>query len=64
MEGGRVAKRVERGGVEPVIKKRAGEKVKDYRGITLTQTAYKVYASVLAERIRVEVEGKRMLPPS
>ena len=48
----------------PVVKKGAGENVEDYRGITLTQTAYKVYASVLAERVRVEVEGKRMLRPS
>ena len=43
---------------------REGVKVDDYRGITLTQTAYKVYASVLAERLRLEVEEKRLLPPS
>ena len=52
------------GVVVPVLKKGAGDKVEDYRGITLTQTAYKVYASVLAERLREEVEGKRLLPPS
>ena len=52
------------GVVVPVLKKGAGEKVEDYRGITLTQTAYKVYASVLAERLREEVEGGGLLPPS
>ena len=51
------------GVVVPVMKGR-GAKVNDYRGITLTQTAYKVYASVLAERLRLEVEEKRLLPPS
>ena len=45
------------GVVVPVLKKGAGEKVEDYRGIRLTQTAYKVYASVMAERLREEVEG-------
>ena len=50
--------------VVPVVKKGVGKKVEDYRGITLTQTAYKVYAAVLAERLRQEVEEKRLLPPS
>lgn len=30
--------------------------------MTLTQTAYKVYASVLADRLREEVEEKNLLP--
>jgi len=41
-----------------------GEKVEDCRGITLTQTAYKVYAMILAERLREEMEKKGVLPPS
>ena len=41
------------GVVVPV--KGAGERVEDYRG---TQTEYKIYASVLAERLSVEVEDK------
>ena len=52
------------GVVVPVVKRGAGKRVEDYRGVTLTQTAYKVYASVLAERLREEVEGKKLLPPS
>ena len=50
--------------VVPVLKKGSGKKVEDYRGITLTQTAYKKYESVLAERLRKVVEGKGLLPPS
>lgn len=52
------------GVVVPVVKRGEGEKVEDYRGITLTQTAYKVYAMILAERLREEVERKGILPPS
>lgn len=32
------------GVVIPILKKSQGEKVKDYRGITMTQTASKIYA--------------------
>lgn len=46
----------------PIRKRGEGERVEDYRGVTLTQTAYKVYATVLAERLRREVEEKGMLP--
>ncbi|XP_076657564.1 uncharacterized protein LOC143361793 [Halictus rubicundus] len=50
--------------VIPIAKKRDSRKVKDYRGVTLLQTAYKVYAAILAERLREELEGKGMLPAS
>lgn len=52
------------GVVVPVLKKGKGDRVEEYRGVTLTQTAYKVYASVLAERLREEVEEKGILPLS
>jgi len=48
----------------PIVKRGEGEKVEDCRGITLMQTAYKVYAMILAERLREEVERKGVLPPS
>lgn len=48
--------------VVPVVKKGDGGKVSNYRGVTLTQTAYKVYVTVLTERLREEVEEKRILP--
>lgn len=52
------------GTVVSIVKRGEGEKegVKDYRGITLTQTAYRVYASVLAERLKKDVEGRELLP--
>lgn len=52
------------GVVVPVVKKGEGDRVEDYRGITLTQTAYKIYAAKLAKRLRKEVEGKKILPLS
>ena len=52
------------GVVVPMIKKWVGKRVEDYQAITLTQTAYNVYALVLPERLREEVEEKRLLPPS
>lgn len=54
---------VEEGVVMPVVKKGDVGKVSDYRGVTRTQTAYKIYATVLAERLRKEMEGRRILPP-
>jgi len=36
--------------------------VRNYRGITLVCTAYKIYAVILAERLREEIERKRSLP--
>lgn len=47
-----------------VLKKGKGVKVEEYRGVTLMQTAYKIYAAVLADRLREEVESKAILPPS
>lgn len=35
-----------------MAKKRGAAKLKDHRGVTLLLTAYKVYALVLAERLR------------
>lgn len=55
---------VEEGVVMPVVRKGDVGKVSDYRGVTRTQTTYKIYATVLAERLRKEMEGKRILPPS
>lgn len=44
-----------------------GRVVKKYRKVTLTRTAYKIYTykiyiSILAERVREEVERKAILP--
>lgn len=46
------------------MKRREGERVEEYRGITLTQTAHKVYGAVLGKRLREKVQNKRILSPS
>lgn len=44
-------------------KGRKGGKVEDYRGVTLTQAAYKIYVIVLANWSREKVESKIILSP-
>jgi len=46
----------------PLIKKGEGENVEDYRGVTLMTSAYKIYVTILAGRIREEVEEKGIMP--
>lgn len=46
----------------PIVKRREGEKVEDYRGVTLMPSLYKVYISVLEERLKEEME--KMIPPN
>lgn len=48
--------------VVPIFKKGEGEVVSDYRGVTLMPILYKVYAAVLAEKLRNEVEEGGMIP--
>ncbi|KAL6431964.1 hypothetical protein ACFW04_007414 [Cataglyphis niger] len=50
------------GVIVPILKKGKGERVEDYRGVSLTSTLYKVYASVLAGRLSKEVEEKGLVP--
>ncbi|KAL6417094.1 hypothetical protein ACFW04_011516 [Cataglyphis niger] len=50
------------GMIVPILKKGEGERVKEYRGVSLTSTLYKVYASVLAGRLSEEVEEKGLVP--
>lgn len=65
MEGRGNAVRMEGGDNRAGDQKRKGrERVEEYRGVTLTLTAYKVYAAILAERLRKKIEEKRILPPS
>ncbi|XP_057322541.1 uncharacterized protein LOC130665929 [Microplitis mediator] len=52
------------GVIVPIRKKGDGTKVEDYRGITITQTAYKVYVGILERRLKMEVEGNGLLPES
>lgn len=50
------------GVVVPILKKGEGDVVGDYRGVTLMPTAYKIYAAVLAERIKEEIEREEKIP--
>lgn len=45
----------------PIVKKGNGEVVEEYRGVTLMSSFYKIYVSILAERLGIEVEEKRIL---
>lgn len=40
------------GDIVPIIKKGEEKNVEEYRGVTLMRTAYKVYASMLAKRLK------------
>lgn len=51
-----------KGVIVPMIKKGEGRKVEEYSGVTLTPLLYKVYATVLAERLREEVRKKKVVP--
>jgi len=42
----------------PIVKKGKEEKVEEYKKVTLMSSVYKIYATILAERISEEVEEK------
>lgn len=46
----------------PIIKKREGTRVEEYKGITLMPTLYKIYAMLSAVRLREDVERKKIVP--
>jgi len=48
--------------ITPIHKKGDTSDVRNYRGITLLCTAYKIYAAILAKRLREEIERKGSLP--
>lgn len=48
--------------ISPLHKKGEMTDVRNYRGISLLNTSYKVYAAVLNERLKSDIEGKGILP--
>jgi len=44
------------------VKKGEGDKITDYRGVTLMPTLYKIYTSILTERLREKIEEKGIIP--
>ena len=50
------------GVISPIFKKGDREKVSNYRGITILNTAYKIYAMVLEKRLKEELEKNHIIP--
>ncbi|XP_046141097.1 uncharacterized protein LOC123987674 [Osmia bicornis bicornis] len=48
--------------ISPIFKKGDRDDVKNYRGITLLNTAYKIYAMILENRLSAELEEKKIIP--
>jgi hypothetical protein len=48
----------------PIFKKGEKNRAESYRGITLLNTGYKLYASVSSERMKREIDEKGVLPDS
>lgn len=51
-----------KGTIMPLFKKGDSEELKNYRGITLLNTSYKIYAMALDEMLKDEMEEKALLP--
>lgn len=49
------------GEIVPIVKRGEGNRVQNYRGITLMASSYKIYAMVLAGRLKEEIESKGIL---
>ncbi|KMQ87077.1 thap domain-containing protein, partial [Lasius niger] len=52
------------GVIIPIVKKGRGDEIKEYRGVTLMPSLYKIYTAVLGERLRREIEKKGVLAGS
>jgi len=50
--------------IVPLYKKGDKEKSENYRGILLLYAVYKIYTEILRNRLKVEVEGKKLIPES
>lgn len=60
--GERVSGKIEGWGNSANREKERTERVENYRGVTLMPIAYKIYAMVLAERLRGKMKEKGVLP--
>lgn len=52
-----------KGEIIPILKIGNGERVENYRGVTLMPSSYKVYATILADRLREDVEEREGILP-
>ena len=60
-KGGEVPKEWRTGTIKPIFKKRDKKEVGNYRGITLMDTGYKIYAEIIRKRLVAELEEKKVL---
>ena len=60
-KGGEVPEGWKVGQVVPVYKKGDVDEVKNYRGVTLMDVDYKIYAEILRKKLEDEVEGKELI---
>lgn len=61
MERGRLSKKRKKGVIVPIYKKGDKNKITNYRDIKLLNTAYKVYAMIIEERLREETDKDKIL---
>ena len=61
-KGEEFPERWKEGVISPIFKKGDREKVNNYRGITILNTAYKIYAMVLEKRLKEELEKNHIIP--
>lgn len=47
-----------KGVIYPIFKKGNTKEIKNYRGVTLLDTSYKIYASILNEKLKEEMKEK------
>lgn len=43
----------------PLRKKGEGKKIENYRGVTLLNSMYKIYAMVVKKRLEIKIEKRR-----
>lgn len=55
-------RRWKKGIIIPILKKGDKHKVENYRGITLLDTPFKIYAMIIEEKLNEEVEAKNIIP--
>lgn len=58
LRGGGLPRDWRRGIIDPIFKKGDRKAVKNYRGVMLLSTAYKIYTDTINERLKMQVEDQ------
>jgi len=56
-----MAGKLKRGDCGTDLEKGGREKVEDHRGVTIMSASYKIYVTILAERLRKEVQERGII---